>query len=83
MGISVRRKNRKVAKHSNYMNIPHPLKVGQESTIAADRLLLADPRGEIDADFLLELLEKYLEPEFWKRVSNREKSVGEIIPKRG
>lgn len=64
MGIAVRRKNRETA-GSRFLNIPKPLKIGEESTIAADRLFLADVRGEIPEGNLLEFLEK-IEPLFWR-----------------
>ncbi len=66
LSLAVKRKNRKIGHSSRFMNIPKPLKTGEESTIAADRLVLADPRGEIDEEKLLEFLEENLEPEFWK-----------------
>lgn len=66
MGISVRRRNRKIGKHSDYMNIPKPMEAGEESTIAVNRLILADPRGEIPERDLLEFMERYIEPAFWK-----------------
>lgn len=48
------------------MNIPKPIAVGEESTMAGNRLILADPRGEISEEDLLEFLENYMEPIFWK-----------------
>lgn len=50
MGIVVRRKNRRVGASSDFMNIPKPIIVGEESPIADNRLILSDPRGEILED---------------------------------
>lgn len=65
MGLKARRKNQKVGQTSNAMVIPAGLEVGEESSIAANRLILADPQGEISEDELLRLLES-VEVEFWK-----------------
>ena len=66
MGIAVRRRNQVIGKSSRFMNIPSPLEASDESTIAANRLILADPRGEISEHDLLEFMENYLEPAFWE-----------------
>jgi len=44
------------------------LKVGKVATLAAGRLILIDPRGEISGDKLLELLERFVEPNLWKEI---------------
>jgi len=66
LGIAVKRKNRRIGRSSNFMNIPKPIIAGEESTIAGNRLILADPRGEISEDDLLEFFEDHVEPEFWR-----------------
>ena len=66
MGLAVRRKNRRIGQSSDFLNIPKPIVVGEESTIAANRLILADPRGEYHERDLLEFLENCLEPAFWE-----------------
>lgn len=66
MGIAVRRKNRRIGTSSEFLIIPKPIVAGRESTIAANRLILADPRGKISELDLLEFLEDHLEPAFWK-----------------
>jgi len=66
MGIAVRRKNQVIGKSSRFMNIPSPLEAGSESTIAANRLILADPRGKVPESDLLEFLETQIEPAFWE-----------------
>ena len=66
MALAVRRKNRRIGPSSDFLNIPKPIEVGVESTIAANRLILADPRGEISERDLLEFLEDHIEPAFWK-----------------
>ena len=65
MGLAVRRRNRRIGQTSNYLNIPKPIDAGKESTIAANRLILADPRGEISEKDLLKFFEKHVEPAFW------------------
>ena len=65
MGLKTRRVNCPQGKYSKTLVIPAGLKTGKESTIAANRLMLVDPRGEIPEDDLLDFLEKYIEPEFW------------------
>jgi hypothetical protein len=73
MGFAVRRKNRRIGRFSNFLNIPKPMEAGPESTIAANRLILADPRGEIPEHNLLEFMEQYVEPAFWKWWSERKR----------
>lgn len=62
MGLKARRANSPHGKYSRTLVIPAGLKTGNESTLAANRLMLVDPRGEISEDNLLEFLEKYIEP---------------------
>lgn len=71
MTIAVRRKNQVMGKISNYMNIPKPIEVGEESTIVADRIILADPRGIIPESELQEFMETHVEPAFWKWMQKR------------
>lgn len=42
-----------------------PIVQGEFVSIAANRLMLVDPRGQIPEDVLLEFLEAYVEPAFW------------------
>jgi len=67
MGLATKRKicRRGNREASNSVVIPSKLKVGTFATIAANRVILMDPRGEIHQDDLLEFLEKFVEPEFW------------------
>jgi len=60
--------------YSTSLVIPAKLKVGKKSTLAANRLMLVDPRGEITEDDLLEFLEKYIEPQFWPWLKTKEVS---------
>lgn len=65
------------------MTYPGSVVVGEEATIAGDRLLLIDPRGEIDENDLEEFLEKHVEPVFqeWfreKRAAQRPKVKGVV-----
>lgn len=73
MGFAVKRRNHRIGKSSNFLNIPKPIVAGKESTIAANRLILADPRGNISETDLLEFMEKHVEPAFWKWYSERKK----------
>lgn len=50
---------------SSAMNIPAALEKGREATIAANRIMLVDPRGEIDESDLLQFLESEIEPRLW------------------
>lgn len=67
--LVVRRKNRSVGGHSNYLNIPKPFEAGKESTIVVGPLLLADPEGEISKRDLREFFEKEVAPAWyrWKK----------------
>ena len=78
MGIKDRRSNIKWGVYSRALLIPAKLEKGNESTLAANRLMLVDPRGEISESDLLEFLETYIEPNFWawfkrKKEENSEK----------
>ena len=63
--IKDKRSNIKWGRYSSALVLPASIEKGKESTIAANRLMLVDPRGEINESDLLEFLEKYIEPEFW------------------
>ena len=65
MGIKERRSNIPHGRYSTALILPAYLKKGKESTLAANRLILVDPRGEIPEDDLLDFLERYVEPDFW------------------
>lgn len=65
MDIKARRSNIRYGRYSRVLVLPASLEKGRESTLAADRLILVDPRGEISEDDLLEFLETYVEPKFW------------------
>jgi hypothetical protein len=51
---------------SRALTYPSDIAVGEEASVAGNRLLLIDPRGEINEDDLAEFLEKHVEPAFWK-----------------
>jgi hypothetical protein len=65
MTIKDRRSNLAHGKYSRVLVLPAAIEKGQESTLAANRLIVVDPRGEIDESDLLEFLEEYIEPNFW------------------
>ncbi len=51
---------------SHAVTIPAGLERGKEATMAANRVMLVDPRGEIPEEELLVILES-IEPEIWKK----------------
>jgi len=65
MGLADRRKVIKTGKYSKAITIPAKLKVGRTVTLAANRILIVDLRGEISEDQLLDFLEQHVEPKFW------------------
>jgi hypothetical protein len=65
MGLKAKRSNIKHGKYSRALILPASLQIGETSTLAANRLLIIDPRGEIEENHLLEFLENYVEPNFW------------------
>ncbi len=82
MGLAVRRKNRKAGINSSYLCIPRPIEAGNESTIAANRLILADPCGKIPEQDLLKFMEEYVEPAFleWRRKNFRSEAATPSAP---
>ena len=74
MGIKDKRKNIKHGRYSTALILPANLKKGATSTLAANRVILVDPRGEICADDLLEFLEVYIEPAFWPWLKRKEET---------
>ena len=70
---------------SRALTYPSDITVGEEATVAGSRLLLIDPRGEIDENDLEEFLEKHVEPVFWKwwdqkKAAKRPKIAGVMKP---
>ena len=72
MGLKDRRANVKHGQYSRALVLPAKIAKGKESTLAANRLILVDPRAEISEDDLLEFLEKYVEPQFWPWLKEKE-----------
>lgn len=70
MGIQTKRKVIDIG-GSRYVAVPSGLRVGGEASIAGNRILLIDPRGEIDATLLLDFMEEYVEPYFWKWLAKK------------
>lgn len=82
--IKSRRKNYQLG-GSKAVTYPSDTTVGEEATLAGNRLLLIDPTGQIHEDDLAEFLEAYVEPTFikwWqqKEASRRPKVKGVIKP---
>jgi hypothetical protein len=75
MGIATKRKVtlRGTRGASKSVVIPANIKTGQVATIAANRLVLLDPRGEIPEDDLLQFLENFVEPQFWTWLTLKKK----------
>ncbi len=63
--IKGRRRNYQLG-GSKALTYPSDVTVGEEATVAGNRLLIIDPRGEIDENDLMEFMENYVEPTFWK-----------------
>ena len=63
--IKHRRRNYQLG-GSKALTYPSDVMVGDEATVAGNRLLIIDPRGEIDENDLMEFMESYVEPTFWK-----------------
>jgi len=74
MGIKDRRSNIKHGRYSTALILPANIEKGTESTLAANRLVLVDPRGEISERDLLEFLETYIEPNFWPWIAEKKES---------
>jgi len=77
MALKAKRANLKAGPHSKAMIIPAQLEIGKTSSIAANRLLLADVRGEIPPEDLLEFLENCVEPQFWPWYQNKRQDLKE------
>lgn len=75
MGIKDVRSNIKHGKYSRALVLPASLKIGAKSTIAANRLILVDPRAEISKEDLLQFLEEHVEPEFWNWLHKKKLSL--------
>jgi hypothetical protein len=63
--IKDKRRNIKHGRYSRALVLPASIEKGAESSLAADRLMIVDPRGEIPPELLLKFLEQYVEPQFW------------------
>ena len=72
MGLKDRRSNIPHGRYSRALVLPATIEKGEYSTLAANRLMLVDPRGEIPERDLLEFLETYIEPAFWPWIREKE-----------
>ena len=73
MGIKDRRSNIKWGRYSRAIILPAAIEKGVTSTLAANRIMIVDPRGEISEEDLLEFLEQYVEPKFWPWLKKKQK----------
>jgi hypothetical protein len=58
---------------SKAITIPSDVVKGEEASIALDRLMIVDLKGEISEDDLLDFLETHIEPVFWEWLRNKKK----------
>jgi len=79
MGILARRSIHHSGKFSRVLTLPAKMKMGKEATLAATRLLLVDPRGEIEPEVLLLLLES-IESQIWHWINDKKDSPNQMIP---
>ena len=63
--IKCRRRNYQIG-GSKAVTYPSDITVGEEATLAGNRLLLIDPLGQIHEDELAEFMQTYVEPAFVK-----------------
>ena len=59
---------------SRAVTYPHDVTVGEESTMAGSRLLLVDPRGEVDENDLAAFMETHVESIFWEWLRQKQAS---------
>ncbi len=52
--------------------LPASLPHGKKISLAANRLLLVDPLGELSPDFLLEMLIREIEPSLYRHLESKE-----------
>ncbi len=72
MAIKSRRRNLRVGS-SIGITLPAILTKGETTTLAANRIIVADARGEISEDDLLEFLEDVIEPRIWPWLEKRKR----------
>jgi hypothetical protein len=83
MGIKLRRSNLPHGVYSRAVVLPANLEKGSFSTMACDRIILLDPRGQISEDLLLEFLEDEVEPRFWSWLAEKKLPRGVKRDKQG
>ena len=72
MAIARKLRNHEVG-GSTLMVIPAAIEKGSYSSIAGNRILLVDPRGELDPKELLEFMEDEVEYRFWEWLNKKKK----------
>ena len=72
MGIKDKRKILRTGLYSRAVTLPAKLKIGDFATLAANRIIIIDPRGEISEEALLEFLEEVIEPNLWQWLKQQE-----------
>lgn len=75
MGLKDRRSNIPHGRYSKALVLPASIEKGDQSTLAANRLMLVDPRGEIPEADLLEFLETCIEPQFWPWIKKKREAT--------
>ena len=77
--IALRRRTFQIG-GSKGVTLPGARIIGDEVSMAADRLLLMDTTGEIPEDKLLEFLNEYLEPTFWRWWETQKRPQATVQP---
>ena len=70
MGIIGTRSISRSGKFSHVFTLPARMKMGKTASFAATRLLLVDPRGELEPEVLLKLLEA-IESQIWEWINKK------------
>jgi hypothetical protein len=80
LGLKDKRINIQHGKYSTALILPAKLAKGKQSTLAANRLILVDPRGQIPETDLLEFLERYIEPQLWPWLQEKNSDEAQETP---
>lgn len=78
MGITGRRSITRAGKFSHVLTLPAKMAMGKTATLAATRLLLVDPQGEIEPEVLLLLL-KAIESQIWEWINENKGSQSQDL----
>ena len=62
---------------SKGITYPHVIAIGEESTLAGNRLLVIDPQGKVPPELLLKFHEQHIEPHIHDLLQQIEKKASE------